>query len=207
MGMKCVGCNTPIPLGAGKCPVCWAPSDTFVTEVQITQEPETKPSPRIIPSKHSEKKCTSCLMTMPKSASKCPYCRTKQGITLGKIIAAVFIFGIFTSILSGINSGSKPPTAIEPSHQPTAQEIEEAQRSDAKYMAKEFVTERLKAPSTAKFPYYGDFAASKTPGGSWQVMGYVDAQNSYGAMLRQQFLCTLKKTGDKWFLTDLKMPY
>lgn len=44
----------------------------------------------------------------------------------------------------------------------------------------------LKAPSTAKFQY--PMYVIKHPNGA-SVSGYVDAQNSYGAMLRNSFYC------------------
>lgn len=40
----------------------------------------------------TEKKCGSCAMMIPKEAAKCPYCRSKVGITsMGKVIAGLFI--------------------------------------------------------------------------------------------------------------------
>lgn len=173
---------------------------------RIYQPSKTNNLPKPLPTQTyvSEKKCSSCAMMIPKEASICPYCRTKQGFTLGNAIAILVFILIFSAIITSVNSKYGPDA---PPPQPTSQNIEQAQGSDAKYAAKEFVTDHLKAPSTAKFPYYEEFAAAKQANGTWQVMGYVDAQNSYGAMLRQQFLCTLKKTGDKWYMVDLKMPY
>ena len=49
---------------------------------------------------------------------------------------------------------------------------------------------KLKAPSTAKFPSFYDngVAAERLPDGStYRVVGYVDSQNSFGAMIRSQW--------------------
>lgn len=44
----------------------------------------------------------------------------------------------------------------------------------------------LKAPSTAKFPNNSDYEFSKVHG-MGKIVGYVDAQNSFGAMIRSSF--------------------
>ena len=54
----------------------------------------------------------------------------------------------------------------------------------------DLVTENLKAPSTAEF----DSSASGF--GTWTVTGTVDAENSFGAMLRSEFQCTVVVSGD-----------
>jgi len=56
----------------------------------------------------------------------------------------------------------------------------------------------LKSPSTAKFPSaVWDASSYRISGsaGEYTVMGYVDAQNSFGAMLRSNFICTLRMAG------------
>jgi len=60
----------------------------------------------------------------------------------------------------------------------------------------------LKAPSTAKFQDVLDFgvAPKKDHNGNaikdvWEVSGYVDAQNSFGAMIRTKWYVQLKKSG------------
>jgi len=55
------------------------------------------------------------------------------------------------------------------------------------------VKSRLKAPSTAKFKFGGagsDVAALGN--GRFRVKSWVDAQNSFGAMMRSQFDCVVK---------------
>lgn len=69
----------------------------------------------------------------------------------------------------------------------------------AELACQDFVKNRLKAPSTAKFS-----AVSHTGSGSfYTVTGAVDAQNSFGAMLRLNFTCKVTSQGDKWVLTSL----
>lgn len=149
------------------------------------------------------KKCKYCAMMVPVDAVICPYCRKKIGMTrAGKVIAALFIL----VVISAIASKSNTPPLAPPSPEEVKRYSESKEHDDAVYMSKEFITEQLKAPSTAKFPSIREFSAVKK-NGFWDVLGYVDSQNSYGVMLRTQFLCTLQKRGDTWFMLDLKMPY
>ena len=59
------------------------------------------------------------------------------------------------------------------------------------------VESRLKAPSTAKF----SSTATKSSG-EWHVAGTVDSQNSFGAMVRSSFTCTV--TDDRVVLTSFE---
>ena len=63
---------------------------------------------------------------------------------------------------------------------------------------KTFIADRLKAPSTAK---YTNVRTSES-GGTYTVMGYVDAQNSFGAQIRSNFTCIVHSSGDQWVLDN-----
>jgi hypothetical protein len=65
---------------------------------------------------------------------------------------------------------------------------------EAHLIAERFIKERLKAPSTADFPW-GTYRANHLPNDSWIVSSYVDAQNSFGAKLRSNWVCELKYNG------------
>ena len=56
--------------------------------------------------------------------------------------------------------------------------------------AKIVVKDKLKSPSTAKFPWGFDEYTVKRSGNDFIVGSYVDAVNSFGAMLRQEFVAT-----------------
>jgi hypothetical protein len=78
---------------------------------------------------------------------------------------------------------------------------------EALSMCELFVKGRLKAPSTAKFGHVWDTTTTGSGDGPYQVSGYVDAQNSFGAMLRNYYVCTAQGSSpsDTWTLIDLKM--
>jgi hypothetical protein len=102
------------------------------------------------------------------------------------------------------------PSAARPEHDEQA----------AYYMCKHFATKRLKAPSTAEFPnWYADDgisaarkAAAPDAAGRVGVMpstylvhAYVDSQNSFGAMIRTPWDCTIEYIGEtNWRLVDLQ---
>ncbi|MFC2099734.1 hypothetical protein ACFLSF_02770 [Candidatus Bipolaricaulota bacterium] len=72
----------------------------------------------------------------------------------------------------------------------------------ARVAAKLFVKDRLKAPSTARF---GTLTATESSGGSYRVSGYVDSQNSFGAMVRTYFSCTVEYENGKWKLLGMSL--
>ena len=70
----------------------------------------------------------------------------------------------------------------------------------------DFVKKRLKAPSTAKFPwnYRDDDTKILKEGTTYTVVSYVDAQNSFGAMLRKYYAGQIKQvSADNWELVEL----
>jgi len=83
-------------------------------------------------------------------------------------------------------------------------QLDESAQSDAKWKCKEFVEKTLKAPSTADFQNYNKFSASGTGEGPFLVTGYVDAQNSFGAKIRTEFTCELRKSQGNWQLVNLR---
>lgn len=77
--------------------------------------------------------------------------------------------------------------------------------SDAFVYGKEYVKLNLKAPSTAKFGSYGNSNVQHYTGCKFVVTGYVDSQNSFGAMLRSNYSVTLIPTGLGWTLEDISI--
>lgn len=80
--------------------------------------------------------------------------------------------------------------------------------TDAYINSQVYVQSQLKAPATAKFPYSGDASAVKVTdlgGNVAEVTAYVDAQNSFGAMIRTHYTATLQwVSGSDWKVTSFK---
>lgn len=70
-------------------------------------------------------------------------------------------------------------------------------------MAQTFVERQLKAPGSAKFQVCRDAQISRS-GNRFTVVSYVDAQNSFGANIRTDYVAVVEWTGgDNWHLVDL----
>ncbi|NFM25195.1 hypothetical protein FDB84_12300 [Clostridium sporogenes] len=94
---------------------------------------------------------------------------------------------------------------------------EDAKKEDNKATlistAKEVVKKNLKAPSTAKFPWsFGEYKIQESKSENkdmvvYTVSGYVDAENSYGAKLRNNFIVKLECTKDlsKYRVLDINI--
>ena len=62
----------------------------------------------------------------------------------------------------------------------------------AKYAAVDAVKQKLNSPGSAKFCDWSVMTAKNTYGDYWEIVGYVDAQNGYGAFLRKNWTVTLE---------------
>lgn len=66
-------------------------------------------------------------------------------------------------------------------------------------IAENAVKDNLKAPSTAEFPqfYKYEYIQSKEEADTYFVFGYVDAENSFGAKLRNDFAVKMRYVGPR----------
>ena len=84
--------------------------------------------------------------------------------------------------------------------------IPAADNMTAYFASNDFVKERLKAPSTAKFPLFRQVNVTDLGGGRFRVSAYVDAQNSFGAQIRTNYTCVVKgEDSIHWILESLDM--
>jgi len=70
------------------------------------------------------------------------------------------------------------------------------------------VRENLKTPSTAEFPWVkAEDVVEQIDDNTFFVKGYVDSENSFGAMIRTYFTCTVDfslENPDEYIVRDLK---
>jgi hypothetical protein len=59
--------------------------------------------------------------------------------------------------------------------------------------AEDFIEERLKSPSIAKFPgiFQKKMHSTSLGGGKYQISSWVDSQNGFGAMIRSRWSCKI----------------
>lgn len=106
------------------------------------------------------------------------------------VIGWILIIGIISNKPDDSNNNSNPQynTAL----------CSADEKGYAWAVAEKEVKESLKAPSTANFPTYNDGTITKS-GSRFTVIGYVDAENSYGAEIRNNFVVIFEKTGSETY--------
>ena len=67
------------------------------------------------------------------------------------------------------------------------------------------VTSALKAPGSADFAPHNELRISGSGSGPWNVVGWVDAQNSFGAKIRSTFDCSVRYEGNKYFPVSISV--
>ena len=72
---------------------------------------------------------------------------------------------------------------------------------DAHVIAEKVVSEQLKSPSTAKFSKTSECTIS-VDGNTWTVSGWVDAQNSFGATLRNNYTVKITFSSKEKYTVD-----
>lgn len=80
----------------------------------------------------------------------------------------------------------------------------EPDKYGAQDVCEQFVEKRLKAPATADFQN----TTTTSSGNQWTVEGDVDAENSFGAQIRNHYVCVVKPTdaaGTNWQLVDISL--
>lgn len=72
----------------------------------------------------------------------------------------------------------------------------------AQVMCEQFLEDQLKSPGTAEF----DTPTREAAGfNTWKISGAVDSENSFGALVRIDYVCTVKSDGaETWTLVDLQ---
>jgi hypothetical protein len=140
--------------------------------------------------------------------------KSKQSSTIWSIVAGIISIIIFFSIC---RPGSGPDKSdIKNAFSDFDKRVYMRTAYD---MSKEFVKKELLCPSTAKFPGYGDIevismerevydpqcGGTKSENkGMYKIIGYVDAENTFGAKIRNQYYCEVEYLGnDKWGLIEL----
>jgi len=125
------------------------------------------------------------------------------GLMMGGLLFYMFDDAAGGWCSRAVGIGAKAPVAVQPP-------APEHDKLTAWVMAQEFVKKQLKAPGTAEFGslWKGDHqdpekAVAHLGDGRYRAIGWVDAQNTFGAVLRQRFTITVRYVGDdNWQVED-----
>jgi hypothetical protein len=179
--------NTPqVDTTKKKCPYCaeWILQDAIICRFCGRELPNKK-IPAYTPP------ATAKIPPSKKAVNKFPCVAIVIGIVV-IIVIACLLFAALGSSISTTGNSTSPATPTE-----------------ASVMCEYFVKNRLKAPSTAKFPHYWELEITtygKNEGvkDAFRVKGYVDAQNGFGAMIRSNYICDVQYISeDNWNLINL----
>ena len=144
-------------------------------------------------------KCTTCGKVVSKTAKTCPHCGEKdpapiQSQTTGCFtVVVIIVLSVWVLVMFFGNSGGSG-TSTTPKYD----------EFGAKLNCQNFIKKRLKAPSTADFAPHRDLKISGSDL-EWTVIGFVDAQNSFGAKIRQTYICKIHYQGNTVYLDNLIM--
>lgn len=128
------------------------------------------------------------------------------GLILG--MAVIIIIAVSATTKDPYSSSSNTKTSGNPSYSSSSSSSSYSSSSSKKYdeddiksgvyvLAKKCVKSHLKSPSTAEFTAMSDCGFSKGEGNIYMMTGYVDSQNSFGAMLQEQWSIMAEVNGDK----------
>lgn len=112
----------------------------------------------------------------------------------GIVILTLILVIIILTILISLPRSSRPQTPAD-------------LETGAWYACREFIEDDLKAPSTASFELRNSANITQENENTFTVRMSVDAENSFGVMVRTDFRCRVRHTtGDQWLLLSLTTP-
>ena len=154
------------------------------------------------------KKCKECGNEVSTKAKKCPNCgapvKASSSVGCLTIIGVIFLIGLFGSLFDEKDSTTTTKTNV------SKKSWREQDNSTMAYlMMEDFVKQRLKAPKSADFPGIFDGRADHVKylgNQKYRIISYVDAQNSFGATIRNNFVGEIEQTSeDRWRLISLEL--
>lgn len=150
--------------------------------------------------------CKECGKQVSTEAKACLHCGARPPKKTGILGWFVLVAGTFIVVQCSLSGTGSNTHGIAQSPEQTKYQTQQKLLSDAKFACRGFVEKSLKSPATAEFQNYNKFAANQdSVSNNYWVSGYVDSQNGFGAMIRTNFACELKRSDSgQWLLVSLK---
>jgi hypothetical protein len=160
-----------------------------------------------------EYKCRRCKTRIDRKAARCYGCGTVKPPSIDPlsrwVIAAVIVAFPF-AIVAQFSPHATVAAAPQSPPPPKVVEVDWHTKDvseDAYYTIQGFVQNRLKSPGSARFPPVDAARVSQVgaiPDQRYIVAAYVDSQNSFGALLRSNFVGVIQQTSKgHWTLQEL----
>lgn len=119
--------------------------------------------------------------------------QNSNGCSPGCIVAVIIVFVI---IIIASQIGNNSSSTYSSSSGGSTSSSSSDRSIDAWVCAEKAVQDTLKSPSTAEFCSYPDADITYLGASKYKIVGYVDAENSFGATLRKNFTVTLTLTDE-----------
>lgn len=180
--IECPDCRKQISEVAPACPNCGRPQGAFAP---------SSSAPVSVSHSNPPVKVSETSKETTDAVKGCFGC-------FGLIVIGSILFSVFTSVACPSQTSKGSPTPEAPSE------------TMAFIQCKDFVKARLKSPGSADFPW-ADFKYAKRGPASFTIQSYVDSQNSFGALIRTNWVCRVThKRGEvadigNWTLDDLSL--
>lgn len=145
--------------------------------------------------------CRECGKLLSTEARRCVHCGApaRSKIGAGGVLLTLITIGGMVYLLS-----DAPRSSVRP-------KTDEEHARTACYMAQEYVKTALKAPKSAEFGDCYSQTSVALVGVTplrYYITGYVDAQNSFSAMIRTRYVAEVEQvdaTKGTWRLVQLKL--
>jgi hypothetical protein len=138
------------------------------------------------------KRCRECGKEVSTEAAACPHCGATNPTGAKKSDASPTIgcagcLGLIVIIIvvSSIGSGGSGASSVR----------EEHSEAGAWTACQQFVESRLRAPSTADYPWDYPRYTTHLGSGKYRARAYVDAENGFSAKVRSSFDCQVQWDG------------
>ncbi|MFH1732752.1 MAG: hypothetical protein ABIF82_14025 [Planctomycetota bacterium] len=145
-------------------------------------------------------RCKTCRKPVAKSAKTCPHCGAKgpieeQAQKAAAIGCAVILLGAIALAVGPCSSVFRTDPKVK------AHEEKYGNKLEAFVAAQQFVEKRLLSPGSASFGWQGSEECVTDLGdGRYEVKGWVDSDNAFGAKIRNNFRCVVRHDNGTWRL-------
>lgn len=139
-------------------------------------------------------RCSNCGKETPFSGKVCNWCgNDKSKDQKTHSIAFIVVIILFFLVWKCSCSKTEEEKSII---------NEQDLKTKAFIYSQDCVEQQLKSPSTAEFPYDSEEFVTKIDEDTFIINSYVDSQNSFGAMIRTNYICQITLNDNDTYTCD-----